>query len=348
MASPPPEDVRVSKEHIEDSMELGSDDSSKRNSISSDEGGVRPVRKELAETSMNQSANGKDHTDSIAHDNAATSDAEVEKHGKDATDIKNQGRLRRKRSIEDVDERLEDVKSKPGRHGRKRSRDGDEDSADGKPAGQDDIGPNAIGGVNASLTSTVEQNINGLNDQRAHTPEADDASMHSPTNLTSPKGKRNRAQFLQDNEYPSPQSMTAPKNIPATETNETVLEDPKLTGEGERSPKRQRSGSPKPASLRNASENPLEKIPSLAGEDGTEKSIEQGSEQTAEDASKKSTTKSSEAAKDDTAKVLFISSLDYLLMLTWFAASGIQCFWKSLRYVTIRCPVRKEVSITSP
>jgi hypothetical protein len=146
--------------------------------------------------------------------------------------------------------------------------------------------------------NTDEQESNGHKNQRAYTPEADDASMHSPTNLTSPKGKRNRAQFLQDDEDQSPQSMTAPKNTLITEPKEPVSEDSKFTSEGERSPKRQRSGSPKPKGLETASGNIAAKVLGSGIENGTENGKKKATGKSIDTASEKSTDKVSDPAKD--------------------------------------------------
>jgi Ran-binding protein 3 len=144
---------------------------------SDNEGGEKPVREQLKKTSIDQDTIPSQNTSAAQPSNAMTSNKST------------QG-LRRKRSIELVDrDASEDENGHivKGRHARKRSRDITKDSSDEQSI-------KAASGTKSDASSEV--------DNRPGTPD-DETEAHESSiteRIASPKGKRNREQFLKDDD----------------------------------------------------------------------------------------------------------------------------------------------------
>jgi Ran-binding protein 3 len=193
---------------------------------SDNEGGERPVREKLRKATINPGAAGSKSQTSAADPNASASDADDEASG-DRMDGRTRVRLARKRSRDDMDHSDDDNMHSPTfqRHIRKRSRDSDSDEAE-------------IASPRGKRSSESSDSI----DQRPATPDEKMSTQVLEQQLTSPKGKRNREQFLKDNEESEVQTLNMVATKPADEQ-EIAAVGAKLREENdERDAKRQRDG----------------------------------------------------------------------------------------------------------
>jgi len=160
--------------------------------MSDNEGGEKPVREKLKQTTITNPTSSQiaNKVDVTSHPTSvADSDLPSESTPPSAASDSNEGKVRRKRSFEDVDKDEEmdaDVKDTPSRHVRKRSRDSDKKSPD----------------VTAPVEEKKDHAMNGSVSKGAQTPPQDDKAEEAAASelLKSPKGKRNREQFLEDDE----------------------------------------------------------------------------------------------------------------------------------------------------
>jgi Ran-binding protein 3 len=204
---------------------------------SDNEGGEKPVREKLRKTTITPSAAGSKSQTSATDPTATASDADDEASG-DRMDGRTRVRLARKRSREDMDQsddidHSDDIdddntnKATFHRHIRKRSRDME----------SDEVG---ILSAHRKQGSESEDSV----DARPGTPN-ERLGKHAAMvqeHLTSPKGKRNREQFLRDDEESEVQTL----NLVATKS--TDVQDLAAVGakfrddNEERDAKRQRDG----------------------------------------------------------------------------------------------------------
>lgn len=170
---------------------------------SDNENSERPVREQLKKTSID------------AHKALSHPEDEVEP--------------RRKRSREEVDKDTEEESrhdTTAGRHSRKRSRDVENDSSED---------------ISTAETSAAKSDASSDVGRRPTTPSKMDVSTEQAEveRLTSPKGKRNREQFLKDSDDVTTQSLNGATVAPVVDEN---AKDQTLAGskEEERDAKRHR------------------------------------------------------------------------------------------------------------
>jgi Ran-binding protein 3 len=212
---------------------------------SDNEGGEKPVREKLRKTTINPGAAGSKSQTSATDPTASASDADDEASG-DRMDGRARVRLARKRSLDDMDHSSDvdnDRRDGPtfNRHIRKRSRDTDSDDAErasppGKPGSDssDSVEPRPSTPDERMDTNAVEQQ------------------------LTSPKGKRNREQFLKDNEESEIHTLDMVATKPAN-VQELAAVGAKLRDDNEeRGAKRQRDGAS--TALKSPADPPKESI----------------------------------------------------------------------------------------
>lgn len=270
-------DIKTSGDHAPDKMHVNSKGETNQGSVSDNDGSdsEKPMRKKLEETTITQELNGDDHEDSASDDDGidtkeqkgghnkgsavlksdehnatvemddehgavgddvepktVSHDREWAKYGDmDADDektphAKTRSRTRRSQGNEDVDQdsSADGVESKPGRYRGKRSRHGDIDTTETM----------AIDAAEDKSTESEER--------RMGTPDGDGTTRLG--NVTSPRGKRNRAQYLQDEQDASPEPAVRTTSALAAKFMERVSSESRSTDD-ERVPKRHRSTSPK-------------------------------------------------------------------------------------------------------
>jgi Ran-binding protein 3 len=203
------------------------------------ESGEKPVREKLRDATIGGQAR-KEEAPGSAHvktSNSDEADGKVTGNG--------QGRMRRKRSFEDVDADDGDVESvDPSRHVRKRSRE-------------------AISGSDIPITSTsasssdaplqnISTSTNGSRKDRTGTPDTSSDPMDEEelqkAGLTSPKNKRTRDQVLREEEASANTVEALPTSVAAVIQEEQNLGSEKTDSDEERRTKRSRdSGSPQAA-----------------------------------------------------------------------------------------------------
>ncbi|KAF2836029.1 hypothetical protein M501DRAFT_280467 [Patellaria atrata CBS 101060] len=207
-------------------------------STNSDSEGERPVREQMKNTTIagSQADTSVDNM-SEGSDNGVIQ-ATIEVNESQKVESSDRGRLRRKRSIQDIEgEQLEDTPApKANRHLRKRSRDiqaGETDFDAIRRVTSPHPPPNEA--EETSMEDAVEPTINGTGGNRSNTPDKDSSKASS----SSPGHKRSREEYLEDEqkdvtptvdldteikdaingEYKqavSPQSISIEKNQPRT------------------------------------------------------------------------------------------------------------------------------------
>ncbi|QDS69471.1 hypothetical protein FKW77_006301 [Venturia effusa] len=181
-----------------------------------DSGEEKPMREKLRDTRIANQAIGEDITTSPASST---------------------GRLRRKRSLDDVSDQEDDGEEsgKPGKHPRKRSR---SNTPDDKMDSIEDGAPQAI--------------PSSPRDRRSLTPELSSgrAEEAHPTGLASPMNKRTRDQVSKDEEGVS---TALSDDSLATRTAEG---DNKLPGDDRQTKRHRDSGSPEPAAVQGTTKIP--------------------------------------------------------------------------------------------
>jgi hypothetical protein len=215
---------------------------------SDNEGGEKPVREKLRKATINPGAAGSKSQTSVTDPNASASDADDEASG-DRMEGRTRVRLARKRSRDDMDhsDDIDDNNMRSpafNRHIRKRSRDSDSDEVE-------------IASPHGKQSSESSDSI----DRRPGTPDEQMTTQVLEQHLTSPKGKRNREQFLKDNEESEVQTLDMVATKPADVQDFAAL-GAKLREENEeRGAKRQRDG----ASTALKSDPPKESIATVRG-----------------------------------------------------------------------------------
>jgi hypothetical protein len=198
-------------------------DTSPPGSIASDnESGEKPVREQLKKASIEEDNQAKSAAGTEAVEETKTSSVQPAEHLKPQ---ETPPKLRRKRSIEDVErDPSEDGNGHiaKGRHSRKRSRDLVESSADNSSY--------EVSGTKSDASGERE-NI------RQSTPEGSEKAT-GPERVTSPKGKRNREQFLKDDEDVQTHSLNGTAVASGDDNEAKKEESPSVTDE--RDAKRQR------------------------------------------------------------------------------------------------------------
>lgn len=176
------------------------------NTSDNESGGEKPVREKLRETRIANQAMDEDMTTSP---------------GSPA------GTLRRKRSLDDVNDDEDNVEEpgKPGKQARKRSR---SNTPDDKMDSIEDGAP--------------QTSSNGSRDRRSLTPELSSGKAEEapPAGLASPKNKRTRDQVLKDEE-----GVTTPSSDGSLATR-AADKDNKLPGDDRQTKRHRDSGSPEP------------------------------------------------------------------------------------------------------
>jgi hypothetical protein len=179
-------------------METTHLDASPPASVTSDnEGGEKPVREQLKKTSIDTENMPPSIAVAAAAAAAAAAAPSSSSSTKEAATDPSEADLHRKRSIEDVERDVSEDENghlSMGRHGRKRSRDLAENSSE-------DISAYEVSAAKSDASSEVEN--------RPGTPDGDELRpiTSRPERVTSPKGKRNREQFLKDSEEVHTQSL---------------------------------------------------------------------------------------------------------------------------------------------
>jgi Ran-binding protein 3 len=196
---------------------------------SDNEGSEKPVREKLRKATINSGATGTQSQTSAPDPNASASDADDEASG-DRMDGRPRVKLARKRSRDDMDH-SDDINDDNvhnhsfNRHVRKRSRDTDSDEVENdSPHGKQ--------------SSTSSDSV----DPRPGTPDEQMTTQVLEQHLTSPKGKRNREQFLKDDEESEVQTLDAVAMKPADEQDIAAGGAKPREGHEERDAKRQRDG----------------------------------------------------------------------------------------------------------
>lgn len=222
----------------------------------------RPVREQLKKTSIDTHPKGS--PPDIRTFNAPVEDAATPTEGSEPSsgDNSSRGRVRRKRSYEDMDagDGSERRLGKGDRHARKKSRDisstpvslgVEERRTPRKAIAEETVGQHedavseplaSNGAVKQPKAKDPQQAING--DKARHTtPPTETDSKEA---IISPKNKRNRDQFLQDHGDGS-EAAPEEENSTVSSTKEDNAEQPTSKVAEEPRPKRQRdSGSPQP------------------------------------------------------------------------------------------------------
>jgi Ran-binding protein 3 len=210
---------------------LPSDDPSNN---SDGESGEKPVREKLRDTTI--------AGQSSKEEAPSASESQTREANEPATTTHTSGRLRRKRSIEDVEGADKDAGAvERPRHVRKLSN-------DTAPASES-TSEEAMGDAPATA--------NGSNVQRVATPDLPADPMdeeEQKAGLKSPNGKRTRDQVLQDEEV-STNSRTTSVGVTGVSQEEKDVGSKKMDSEEERKIKGSRdSGSPQPSSVNEGSE----------------------------------------------------------------------------------------------
>lgn len=180
------------------------------NTSDNESGGEKPVREKLRETRI---AN------------------QVMEEDRNASPGSSGGNLRRKRSLDDIqdDEDTVEEPGKPGKQARKRSRSNTPDDK-----------------MDSIEDGAAQTTLNGSRDRRSLTPDLSSgrAEEANPVGLASPKNKRTRDQALKDEEgVPTPSSN-------GSLTTRAEDQENKLPDEDRQAKRHRDSGSPEPAAQR--------------------------------------------------------------------------------------------------
>jgi Ran-binding protein 3 len=205
-----------------ETKEVPPDSSPSSSVVSDNDGGEKPVREQLKKASIDENTLAKSAAGIEPVGESKTSSIQPTEHLKP---LETSPKLRRKRSIEDVERDVSEDENghiAKGRHSRKRSRDLAESSGDNSTY--------EASGPKSDASSEMDN-------ARGGTPGKGE-KIKGPERVTSPKGKRNREQFLKDDVDVQTQSLNGAA-VPSGDDKEAKKEEPAEVTEG-RDPKRQR------------------------------------------------------------------------------------------------------------